>query len=177
MLRKAVFLVSQLVLLLGLAGTINCGGGGSGSPSAVVLSYYDAVNEGDIKKAAELLGGEFEPSQIEGRWHTLKTGVVAGHIERVEIIHEEVYNDTVAWMGSSCPGSEARVHVRVTLDPSFQEPTVLRGVDMFSFLEVSEGYHLVVLWKLDRECAPQFEGKWKIVMFGPSELRHQGGYE
>ena len=100
MLRKCLTIGLALILLTTLGGVIGCGGGGS--PSAVVKTYYTAINAGDFDKAEECLP---PGSTLAEFYHRL-----AGKIERIEILDEQIYEVF---------GVEvAEVTVKVTLTPA-----------------------------------------------------------
>jgi hypothetical protein len=92
------------VVLIGLMEAISCGGGG-GSPSSVVKSFYTAVNAGDFDRAEECL----TPGQSMKGFNLCQ---FEGKIGKIKILDELI--------GEEGGIEVAQVTIDVTLTPAGQ---------------------------------------------------------
>jgi len=152
MLKRWLLLGLVVMLLLSLGGAVSCTGGGE-SPSAIVEAFYQAVNEGDIPKAQELVGDVQFMSLAD---------VMVGNIQAVEILDELIAPYPPTRYGYEV--WRAEVTVDVTLSPGFEEPPDWDWFTDLLFLvsPFPEGKHTLYLQKHDPQYRPEWKGEWII---------------
>jgi hypothetical protein len=133
MVKRGLLLALILVLM---TATVSCDGGGS--PSAVVRSFYAALNEGDLSKAQEFISPTYMELEYTDLGEVARMGELAGSFERVEILGEEREEEF---------GEEyAYVTVEVTLSPE------------------AEANPLLVMWGGEQILLlGKFESGWKVT--------------